>query len=63
MATKPATAASISAFGEMTRFAELRQRIRKTLDYVLSVPEKDFANADQQKVAPAWLGATGAHRP
>ena len=27
MATKPATAASISAFGEMTRFAELRQRL------------------------------------
>ncbi len=27
MATKPATAASLSAFGEMTRFAELRQRL------------------------------------
>jgi len=37
-------------------FAELRQRIRKTLDYVSSVPESAFANADQQKVAPAWLG-------
>jgi len=37
-------------------FAELRQRIRKSIDYVKSVPEKDFANADQQKVAPAWLG-------
>jgi hypothetical protein len=37
-------------------FAELRQRIRKTLDYVASVPESSFANADQQKVAPAWLG-------
>jgi len=37
-------------------FAELRQRIRKSIDYVNSVPEKDFANADQQKVAPAWLG-------
>ena len=37
-------------------FAELRQRIRKTLEYVASVPESSFANADQQKVAPAWLG-------
>ena len=37
-------------------FTELRQRIRKSIDYVNSVPEKDFANADQQKVAPAWLG-------
>ena len=27
MATKPATAASLSAFGEMTRFAELRSRL------------------------------------
>jgi preprotein translocase subunit SecY len=27
VATKPATAASLSAFGEMTRFAELRQRL------------------------------------
>jgi preprotein translocase subunit SecY len=27
LATKPATASSISAFGEMTRFAELRQRL------------------------------------
>jgi len=37
-------------------FAELRQRIQKTLAYVNSVPAKDFADADQQKVAPAWLG-------
>ena len=37
-------------------FAELRERIRKCAQYVASVPEKDFANADQQKVAPAWLG-------
>jgi hypothetical protein len=37
-------------------FAELRQRVRKCVDYVNGVPEKDFANADSQKVAPAWLG-------
>ena len=36
--------------------AELRERIRKSLDYVASVPAQAFANADQQKVAPAWLG-------
>ena len=37
-------------------FAELRQRIQKCVSYVQSIPEKDFAGADQQKVAPAWLG-------
>jgi len=37
-------------------FAELRARVQKTVAYVNSVPAKDFANADQQKVAPAWLG-------
>src|SRR5258705_156073 len=37
-------------------FSDLRQRIQKCVSYVRSVPEKDFAGADQQKVAPAWLG-------
>src|SRR5262249_34545681 len=37
-------------------FAELRERIEKAVSYVTSVPEKAFAGADQQKVAPAWLG-------
>src|SRR5689334_25065181 len=32
-------------------FAELRQRIQKCIQYVNSVPEKDFAGADQQKGA------------
>src|SRR5262245_41785162 len=37
-------------------FAELRQRVRKTSDYVGTVKEKDLAGADERKVAPAWLG-------
>ncbi|HEX5065098.1 MAG TPA: DUF1993 domain-containing protein [Myxococcota bacterium] len=37
-------------------FAELRARVRKCLDFVTSVPEKDFTGADERKVAPAWLG-------
>jgi hypothetical protein len=37
-------------------FAELRQRIQKTAQYVAGVPEKDFAGADERKVAPPWLG-------
>jgi uncharacterized protein len=37
-------------------FAELRQRIQKCTRYLASVPEKDFAGADQQRVAPPWLG-------
>jgi uncharacterized protein len=37
-------------------FAELRQRIAKATKYAASVPEKDFAGADERKVAPAWLG-------
>ena len=37
-------------------FAELRARIRKCLDFLATVPAKDFAGADERKVAPAWLG-------
>jgi len=37
-------------------FAELRQRIAKTTQYVASVSEKDLAGADERKVAPPWLG-------
>jgi uncharacterized protein len=37
-------------------FAELRQRIQKCIQYVTSVPEQDFAGAEERKVAPAWLG-------
>jgi uncharacterized protein len=37
-------------------FAELRQRIEKCIQYVASVPEQDFAGADERKVAPPWLG-------
>ena len=37
-------------------FAELRQRIAKTNQYVASVKEKDLAGADERKVAPPWLG-------
>jgi hypothetical protein len=37
-------------------FAELRQRIAKTTQYVASVKEKDLAGADERKVAPPWLG-------
>jgi hypothetical protein len=37
-------------------FAELRQRIHKCLGFLESVQEKDFAGADERKVAPPWLG-------
>jgi hypothetical protein len=37
-------------------FAELRQRIRKCLDFLDSVPAKDYADAEERKVAPPWLG-------
>ncbi len=37
-------------------FAELRERIRKCLDFVESVQPKDFEGAAERKVAPPWLG-------
>lgn len=37
-------------------FAELRARIQKCTEYVASVPEQDFAGAEERKVSPAWLG-------
>ena len=37
-------------------FAELKQRIHKCLGFLESVQEKDFAGADERKVAPPWLG-------
>jgi len=39
-----------------TTFAELRARIQKVEEYLATVSEKDFAGADDRKVAPAWLG-------
>jgi uncharacterized protein len=36
--------------------AELRQRISKCLAFVESVPEKDYAGAEERKVSPGWLG-------
>ena len=36
--------------------AELRQRIQACLAFVESVPEKDFAGAEERKVSPPWLG-------
>ncbi|MGH7805885.1 MAG: DUF1993 domain-containing protein [Candidatus Binatia bacterium] len=36
--------------------AELRQRIAKCLAFVESVPEKDYAGAEERKVSPGWLG-------
>jgi len=39
-----------------TNFAELRQRIRKCIAFLGSVQEKDFAGADDRRVAPPWLG-------
>jgi hypothetical protein len=36
--------------------ADLRQRIEKATKFVASVPEKDYAGADEQKVAPPWMG-------
>ena len=37
-------------------FAELRARIRKCIEFLGSVEEKDFAGAEERKVAPPWLG-------
>lgn len=37
-------------------FAELRARIRKCTAFLGSVEEKDFAGAEERKVAPPWLG-------
>jgi hypothetical protein len=37
-------------------FAELRERIRKCTGFLASVSEKDFAGAEERKVAPPWLG-------
>jgi hypothetical protein len=37
-------------------FDELRQRIKKCLAFVESVPAKDLARAADRKVAPPWLG-------
>jgi hypothetical protein len=36
-------------------FAELRQRIRKCLDFITSVKGKDFEGSEDRKVAPSWL--------
>jgi hypothetical protein len=35
--------------------AELRERIRKCTGFVATVQEKDYAGAEQRKVAPPWL--------
>ncbi len=37
-------------------FSELRQRIEKAKKFAASIPEKDFAGADERKVAPPWMG-------
>jgi len=37
-------------------FAELRARIKTCLAFVESVPAKDFAGAEDRRVAPPWLG-------
>jgi hypothetical protein len=37
-------------------FADLRERIDKATKFVASVPEKDYAGADERKVAPPWMG-------
>ena len=42
-------------------FAELRERIRKCTSFLASVTEKDFAGAEQRKVAPPWLGGRWLH--
>ena len=41
--------------------AELRERIRKCASFLASVPEKDFAGAEDRKVAPPWLGGRWLH--
>src|SRR2546423_961311 len=37
-------------------FAELRERIKKCLGFLESVPAADFVGAEERKVSPAWLG-------
>jgi len=37
-------------------FAELRERIRKCLAFLASVPAKDLVDAGTRKVTPGWLG-------
>jgi hypothetical protein len=37
-------------------FSDLRQRIQKCTSYLATVKEKDFAGADERKVAPPWMG-------
>ncbi len=39
-----------------TTFAELRQRVQKCLAFLESVPAKDYAGAEDRRVAPPWLG-------
>ena len=41
---------------EEKTFAELRQRIEKCLSFLATVGDKDFAGAEERKVAPPWLG-------
>jgi hypothetical protein len=36
--------------------AELRERIRKCTGFLATLQEKDFAGAEDRKVAPPWLG-------
>jgi hypothetical protein len=38
-----------------TTVAQLRERIASCLRFLESVPEGDYAGADDRKVAPAWL--------
>lgn len=42
-------------------FDELRERIRKCTGFLATIPEKDFAGAEQRKVAPSWLGGRWMH--
>ena len=37
-------------------FSDLRQRIHKCTAYLATVKEKDFAGAEERKVAPPWMG-------
>jgi hypothetical protein len=37
-------------------FGELRERIRKCTGFLATFQAKDFAGADDRKVAPPWLG-------
>ena len=39
-----------------TSIAELRERIRKCTGFLATVQEKDFAGAEERRVAPSWLG-------